>query len=404
VLAGLDRVILAWLEPDSTWRRRAEHLLPAATGFSPQMIRHGLPLLLAPLRGAAVGALLDAELGTRHVLDGPHHERQALGPALITHVLSGNIPGLAAFPIVLSLAVKSAALIKSAAGDPVFPALFAASVRSIDTALADCIVVADWRGGDPRFEEVAFRTADLVVASGADTAITAIRSRVSGRFIGHGHKVSVAVVGKECLDGDAGARRLAQRLAYDVSLWDQQGCLSPQLCYIETGAAVTPEDFARLLGEALDDYAHQLPPRTLTLEEQAAVLRFRQTSEWHDGYALLASPGSTAWTISLERDACFTSSCLNRCLRLKVVEDLAVLATALAAHRHQLEAAGVAVGGDRIAGVTSMLGACGVHRICPLGTMQTPTLAWRQGGRPRIAEWVEWVGIEAATAHGSGAA
>ena len=243
-------------------------------------------------------------------------------------------------------------------------------------------------------EEVAFGAAELVVASGSDSAIAAIAGRVSGRFIGHGHKVSFAVIGIECLNNGAAAHDLALRLAYDVALWDQQGCLSPQLCYIESGGVVTPEQFGALLADALDHFARKLPARTLSLDEKAAVLRFRQATEWCTTRTLLASNESTDWTISIEPDAEFLPSCLNRCIRLKVIHSVTDLSAAIVPHRQHLEAAGMAVGAQRSAAITDLLAATGVHRICPLGTMQTPTLAWRQGGRPRVAEWVEWVGVE----------
>jgi len=394
VLAALDRVIVNWLQPDSEWRQRAQQVLPATTGFSREMIHHGLPLLLAPLRGEAVRALIESELGDQRLVDEVHRGRRAVAPGLIAHILSGNIPGLAAAPIVLSLALKSAVLIKSAAGDRAFPALFAASIRDVDPELAQCLVVTHWRGGDAAMEEVAFNVADLIVASGSDAVIATIAGRVAGRFIGHGHKVSFAVIGRECLSDGATARDLALRLAYDVSLWDQHGCLSPQLCYIESGGAVAPQRFARLLADALDHSARELLPRTLSLEEKAAVLRFRQATEWCTTRTLLASNESTDWTISIEPDAEFLPSCLNRCIRLKVIRSVTDLVAALAPHRRHLEAAGMAVGAERTAGVTDMLATTGVHRICRLGTMQTPTLAWRQNGRPRVAEWVEWIGVE----------
>ena len=394
VLAALDQVIVNWLQPDSEWRARAQQVLPATTGFSREMIHHGLPLVLEPLRGEAVRALIESELGDQRIVDAVHGGRRAVGPGLIAHVLSGNIPGLAAAPIVLSLALKSAVLIKSAAGDRAFPALFAASIRDVDPELAQCLVVTHWRGGEAAIEEVAFGAADLVVASGSDAAIAAIAGRVPGRFIGHGHKVSFAVIGRECLSDDAAAHDLARRLAYDVALWDQHGCLSPQLCYIESDGAVTPDQFAALLADALEHSARELPARTLSLDEKAAVLRFRQATEWCTTRTLLASDGSTDWTISIEPDAEFLPSCLNRCIRLKVIRSVTDLVAALAPHRHHLEAAGTAVGAERTAAITDMLATAGVHRICPLGTMQTPTLAWRQSGRPRVAEWVDWIGVE----------
>ena len=394
VLAALDQVIVKWLQPDSEWRQRAQQVLPATTGFSPEMIHHGLPLLLEPLRAEAVRVLMESELGDQRVVDEVHVGRRAIGPGLIAHVLSGNIPGLAAAPIVLSLALKSAVLIKSATGDRRFPMLFAASIRDVDPELAQCLVVTHWRGGEAAMEEVAFSMADLVVASGSDAAIAAIAKRVPGRFIAHGHKVSFAVIGRECLGNAAAAHDLALRLAYDVALWDQHGCLSPQLCYIESDGTVTPDQFAALLADALANSARELPARTLSFDEKAAVLRFRQATEWCTTRTLLTSNESTDWTISIEPDAEFLPSCLNRCIRLKVIRSVTDLVTALAPHRHHLEAVGMAVGAERAAAITDMLVTTGVHRICPLGTMQTPTLAWRQGGRPRVAEWVEWVGVE----------
>ena len=394
ILAALDRVIANWLRPDFPLRRRAEAELPAVTGFSPETICHGMRFLLAPLRAGGMRALLDSELGDRRTLDRMCDGRRALGPPVILHVLSGNIPGLAAVPVLLSLAVKSTVIVKPAMGDPLFPELLAASIAEVDAQLADCVCIAPWRGGDTAVEAVAFRDADLVVASGSDAAIAAIRARVAGRFIGHGHKISFAVVGREALADDAAARDLARRLAYDVSLWDQQGCLSPQLCYVEAGGHVSPAHFAELLAGALADYAHTLPPRRMEIEEHAAVQRFRHAADWQPDTVLLASKGSTEWTVSVEPDARFLPTCLHRCIRVKVVDDSAVLADVLPPHRAHLEAAGVATGNARAAALGELLGAAGVHRLCPIGRMQVPPLTWRQGGRPRVGEWVEWISDE----------
>ncbi len=394
VLASIDRVVTNWLRPDYPLGRLAEEVLPPATGFSAPMIAHGLPLLLAPLRSETIRALLNDELSDARVLDGVRAGRRACGPSLIVHVLSGNIPGLAAIPMLLSLVVKSAVLIKPAAGDPISAALLAQSISEADPDLGQCVAVAPWRGGDPALEEVAFADADLVVASGSDAAIAAIAARVPGRFIGHGHKISFATIGKECLDDHAAAQRVARALGYDISLWDQQGCLSPQLCYVETGGRVTPAELGALLGDVLAHFAAELPPRRLSFDERAAELRFRQEAEWGGAEQLLASSDSIDWSISIEPNAELLPSCLNRCVRLKVVASLSELPSVLAPHRRHLEAAGLAVGPQRVTEVNEMLAGCGVHRVCPLGTMQLPPLSWRQSGRPRVADWVEWMGVE----------
>lgn len=398
LLATIDRIVSNWLRPDYEPRQRAERLLPAVTGFSPRMVRHGLPLLLEPLRGATIRSLLDAELGDHRVLDGMSAGRCAVGPTLITHVLSGNIPGLAAVPVLLSLALKAPALVKSAAGDPVFPALLAASIAEVDPDLARCVLVAYWHGGEAEIEDVALASAEVVVASGSDAAIAALAPRVPGRFIGHGHKISFAAVGRERLSDADGAGRLARGLAYDVSLWDQQGCLSPQLCYIEDGGRVGIAAFAEQLASALSTYATDLPPRRLDFAERAQVLRFRQEAEWSAGppgmTRLLVSPDATDWSISIEASADFLPTCLNRCIRLKMISDLSELPLALAPHRRYLEAVGLAVEAGRGTPLSDMLARSGLHRICPIGQMQRPPLCWWQSGRPRVGDWVRWTVVE----------
>lgn len=398
LMESIDRIVSNWLRLDYPLRERAEAVLPAVTGFSPEMIHHGLPLLLEPLRGAAVRSLLDAELGDHRVLDAISNGRCALGPGLITHVLSGNIPGLAAAPMLLSLALKAPVLVKSAAGDPVFPALLASSIAEVDPDLGDCVLVTYWRGGAAEIEEVALSSAEVVVASGSDAAMAALAPRVPGRFIGHGHKISFATIGRECLADLDNIGRLARALAYDVSLWDQQGCLSPQLCYIEDGGRFGLAAFAEQLGAGLAAYATELPPRRLDLSERAQVLRFRQQAEWSAGVPgmprLLASSNSTDWSISIETSADFLPTCLNRCVRLKVIGDLSELPAVIEPHRRHLEAVGLAVEAGRLGTLSAMLAHSGLHRVCPLGKMQRPPLSWRQGGRPRVADWVRWTGVE----------
>ena len=107
-------------------------------------------------------------------------------------------------------------------------------------------------------EEIAFRQADIVIASGSDESLTAIHRHVRGRFIGYGHKVSFSVIGKEAL---AQSQQLARAAAYDVALFDQQGCLSPQLIYVEEGGVIRPKEFAALLARELTLLATTTSPR-----------------------------------------------------------------------------------------------------------------------------------------------
>lgn len=377
-LAVLGDVVDDWLAPDSLWFARAVRLLPEATGFSPAMVRHALPTLLEPLRGPSLAQLLTDEVGPRR------------GPPLICHVLPGNLPGLAAIPTALSLAIGSAALLKAGSGDRVFPALFADSLLARDAGLGACVAAHYWPGEDSDCTVAALADADLVVAAGDDATIEALRARTRARFIGHGNRVSFAVVARE-VAGDSDARsRAALALAEDIAIWDQRGCLSPQLCFVE-GTVDDATRFGALVAAALRPLAERLPPAQPTRAERMALRRFRDDAEWraHNGEAvtLFEVGGDGEGVVVAEPTPAFQPTPLCRSVRVQPMTNIDAFAALLAPARSALECAGVAAPAPRWPLLTEVLSAGGVHRVCALGEMQHPPLAWRQGGRPRVGDW-----------------
>lgn len=399
IVASIDAVVSLFLNPTSSEWREAEAMLPAETGLSPEMIRHTLPLIFQEYRAERLETLLRDELEDPNTLDVfvpvQGGQRKAYGPALITQVLAGNLLGTGLDGVIFALLVKSATLVKTSSSAQLLPTLFARSLTQVDPNLGACLAVVTWPGGSVTLEDIAFSRADMVIASGSDESLAAIHKRTSGKFIGYGHKVSFTVIAKETLTQ---AQELAHRAAYDVVLFDQQGCLSPQLIYIEEGGVVTPREFASLLAQALERWQYILPRGTVTREESAAIQRVRDEAEWQalagKNVSLYASPGSTAWTVIYEADPMFVPSPLHRTVRVKPLISLAQLGSVLVPWRLHLEAVGVAVDPVRLLEVEELLGRAGASHICPLGTMQTPPLSWRHGGRPRISDLVRWVRVE----------
>lgn len=398
----LDHVVARFLDPTSTEHQEAIAGLPKETGLSPEMIRHTLPLLFAEYRREKLLAAIDDELGSRKILDESTPSttgmRKAQGPPLVSQVLAGNIPGAGIDGIIFALLVKSATLVKTASAASLLPTLFARCLTQVYPDLGVCVSVVTWPGGRTELEDVAFSRADVVVASGSEESLAAIRTRVRGRLIGYGHKVSFSVIAKEALSKNVEA--LAHRAAYDVALFDQQGCLSPQLIYVEEGGAISPNAFALLLAQGLKHWQQKLPRGKIAPEASMAIRRARDEAEWQalagKDPVLHTSPNGTEWTVIYEADSTFTPSPLFRTMRVKPLPSLAQLAPLLAPWRSYLEAVGLAASSDRTGILSSALGQVGVSRICPIGTMQTPPLSWRHGGRPRIADLVSWVEVEMA--------
>ncbi|GIW44568.1 MAG: acyl-CoA reductase [Candidatus Binatia bacterium] len=382
LVARVGRVVEAWLQPDSFWMAKAVAKLPAATGFHQRMIAHALPFQLEMVMASELLKFLDREIGPPEVMD--HRDRPQ---RLVVHIISGNIPALAAVPMVLGVVTKQPTIIKPAAGDPLFAHLFWESMHSLDPEICAALAVIDWRGGVSPAEAVVLDAADVVVAMGGTEAMAALAQRVGRRLHALGPRLSFAFIGRECLSGESEAGAWARALAYDVSVWDQRGCLSPQIAFVEDGAPVGPGDFARMLADSLAGLCTELPPRRLALEEQLAVIAFRDEAEWRPGTELLASTGSLNWAIALESSPRFLPTPLHRCVRIQPIADVRDLLPLLAPHKPLLEAAGVAVSPERWARVRGVLFEAGVHWVTPLGSMQRPTLQWRPGGRSRIEGW-----------------
>src|SRR5690606_32859155 len=103
------------------------------------------------------------------------------------------------------------------------------ALSDADPEIGDCVAVTWWPGGNETIEEAALARVGLVVHYGGADAIASLRSRAHPRvkFIEHGPRISFAIVRADTADPDAPAE-----LARAVALFDQQGCVSPQVAYI----------------------------------------------------------------------------------------------------------------------------------------------------------------------------
>ena len=136
--------------------------------------------------------------------------------------------------MVNGLLLRSAQFIKCASNKSLVPRLFAHSLASAEPRLGACMELASWPGGSHGLEDALFGEADCVTATGSDETLRDIRARLPmrTRFVGHGHRVSVAYVSNDVLSTYS-LRRVVRDLATDVIAWNQQGCLSPHVVYVQ---------------------------------------------------------------------------------------------------------------------------------------------------------------------------
>jgi hypothetical protein len=307
------------------------------------------------------------------------------------------VPGLPAQSLVAALLVKSASFGKVASEEPLFATLLAESIAEVDPMLAACLAVGYWQGGDAEMESAAFQQAGAVIAYGSERAIEAVRGRVPAgtRFIAYGHKLSFGVIGREAL-GVERIEETLKRAAYDVVKYDQQGCLSPHLLYVERGGDTSPRGFAQALCESLGEYADQVPRGRLTLEESSSLLELRQRYELQQAIGGGQETFEAREAVVLyDEDPRFEASCLNRVVFVKPVDDLLEDVPRLAAVvRRYLQTCGVAAGHERTRVLAGELGRLGLDRVCPLGRMGDVAATWHHDGRFNVLELLRWTDLE----------
>jgi hypothetical protein len=405
----LSNVADGWLQAENKFCKLALELGPAQTGFSRETLARGLDNFFKQFTRENFHALLVQEFGDAKRLDvltatsaEQKQNRAAIAnaPEFQVHIAAGSIPNPTLTSIVFGLLTRSAQFVKCASGAAFLPRLFAHSIYEMDGKLGACLEIAEWRGGNLDLENAMFAEADCVTATGGDEMLDEIRKRVPlrTRFLGHGHRVSFGFVAGEVLYGSRG-KKIVAAAADDVVAWNQLGCLSPHVIYVQLGGEISPEHFAQLLAEELEKHEASEPRGELPAEHAAAIASRRGIYEVRAAHSPettqhWCSKDSTAWTVIYEADARFQLSCLNRFIYVKGVADLKTALENADRVRGKVSTVGIAAPEEKIDEIATILARWGVTRICPLGQMQNPPLTWRHDGRPALGDLVMWTDLE----------
>ena len=404
----LSQTAKEWLDPEFPFRKLALSDGPAATGFSKPTLAAGLDIFFKRLTAEAFQDLLEQDLGVANRVEQfsstPREQMSsraaiANAPELLVHFAAGNLPNPTLMSMVLGVLTRSAQFIKCARGTALLPRLFAHSLYHMDRKLGACLELADWPGGTRHLEEALFEEASCVTATGRDETLADIRRRLPSRvrFLGFGARLSFAFIAQEVLSG-IHARKVLERAANDITAWNQLGCLSPHVLYVQSGGAMTADKFAEILAEVLAQRELMEPRGELPVQESGVIASRRSIYELRAADSpdtrLWTSKGSTAWTVVYEADPRFQISCLNRFIYVKEVKDLNEALQGADSVRGKVSTVGVAVAEHKTQELATELARWGVTRVCPLGQMQDPPLTWRHDGRPALGDLVTWTDWE----------
>lgn len=288
--AALQRVARRLLDPDDALHRAAHALLPPHTGFPAAMLDFAFGFFqelrltslahiatwtpppaarrrFAPLPGLPGGArFFDATpWGRLQTLFGVPLTRLTPAPRTLVGYAAGNIPGAALLIALLGqlLHPRPAILVRNSRREPFFTPLLLAALEEIDPALVANIAVLLWDYDDAALQAAILREAELLLLVAGDDTIARIeadvrRAGATPRIHRHGHKVSFIAAGRAVLTAER-LPQLAPLAALDTVIWDQNGCLSPRIHFVEEGGALASEDYAAALTQALRAFQPLLP-------------------------------------------------------------------------------------------------------------------------------------------------
>jgi hypothetical protein len=220
-------------------------------------------------------------------VDGRNLRVRAFG-ARTTHVVAGNSPGVSAQTIVRNAITRSDAIIKTPANDPVTAVAILRTMVDLDPEhpVTKHVSAVHWRGGDDLVEQVTFTSPniDKIVAWGGFAAIKHVAKYVGPgvELIALDPKLSISLLGSSVLSDPDARADAARRLAADVGMFNQEGCVNSRIAYVEVGEIDDAETKVRAFATEVFDELQLLPadqstpvdrlPSELRDEVEAALL------------------------------------------------------------------------------------------------------------------------------------
>ena len=404
----LDQVAMKWLNPSYGPRQTVIPQIATITKFSPEMVGHSIDLEQISSRGPHLMKALTNELGDPAFLDefkfneklgGYSH---AVGPELVGAIFSSNIPALPHLEVMRAFLVKAACLGRVSAGEPIFLSRYARTLAEIDPELASCVAVVYWERGDEQAESAFLDSIDYLVAYGGEGQTSRLLDSKPSRLEAtwHGHKMGFTYVSRDALNLK-NLKELADKVAYDFSLFDGHACLCPQICLVERGGEVSPLEFAEVCALQMESWAKKLPPRTLEFSETANKYRLRELTlmeaSQDEGMRLVSAPENYSFTVVLQETPRFEPSPGERFLRIVPVDGLPDLERMIRPlGKKYLQCASVAGGDAGFSELRQTLARWGVTRVVPPGLMGTPSMMWHHDGNACLGKMVTWCDHERA--------
>lgn len=256
IIGFLQKVSELWHDKEYPLRKKLMEYGPRISGLSPEMYQYNLYLLLNFICSKALmHDVVDMELGDGRLLDEwisrQHGEIHAEPLGNLLHIISGNVPMVGFYSVIKGLLAKNVNIVKLSKKDFLSSYYFIRSFADVDPnhPVTKAVSAVYWDKDDLQNMECFCNAADgMVVWGGLDT-IKAYKTRcpIGCEFLEYGPKKGIQIIDYDNTNDD----QLELKVARDISVFDQEACLSPQLILLKGDV----QKFRSRLGSGLSSYA-----------------------------------------------------------------------------------------------------------------------------------------------------
>jgi hypothetical protein len=217
--------------------------------------------------------------------------------ARAVHVIAGNSPEIALRTVINNAITRSDAIVKIPANDPYAATALALTMIEMapDHPITRHLSVAYWKGGDASIERRLYdsRSIEKIVAWGGFASMRSIREYLAPGLdlVALDPKLSASLVGSAAFASEHALADAVSRAAADVGYFNQGGCVSARVIYVEAGTdregIARANEFGRRLFEAIQalpaDLSSSHPSFDPVLREEIAGLRHSTGFKVHGG-------------------------------------------------------------------------------------------------------------------------
>lgn len=310
-------------------------------------------------------------------------------PPRMVHMLAGNAPSGCVSSIAQGALVKAVNLFKMPSSDPFTTVAVLRTMAEIDPKhpVVRSMSAVYWQGGDTTIERVLYRPQyfDKIVAWGGGDAINNVIQYLGPgiQLISFDPKASISLIGREAFDSEESIAEVAEQLAVDTTVFNQEACLASRYAFVE-GQRPQVESFCAQLAERLGvdrDFASAVCPRpSAELRDEIQVMEaMGDLTLWggFDGRGLV---------ILSERPVEFQPA--NKTSNVVMVGSLD---DAIRYVNVATQTIGV-YPYERKAQLRDQLASAGAQRLCRLGTANAHVLGSPHDAMYPLQRFVHWMG------------